>query len=64
MVVKQNRAFEGEVPTYTGLSTDDKPPWAGQGARLECVDTGECWIFNDGMWVFDLNGRKLTQSVY
>jgi hypothetical protein len=64
MAVKQNKAYEGEVASYTGLSSDILPPWAGEGARAEFVDTGERWIFHDGMWVFDLNGRKLTQSVY
>lgn len=62
--MKENRAFSGEVLSFTGLSTDDKPQFAGQGAIYHSVDTGEKWVYNEGMWVLDLNSRKLTQSVY
>jgi hypothetical protein len=42
----------------TGLSTDDKPTSAPQGMTLHCVDTGEEWVFYDGMWTLDLRRAR------
>ena len=44
----------------TGLSTDEKPTTAPQGMTLHCVDTGEEWIFYDGMWSLDLRRARAT----
>ena len=50
--------------TFTGKSTDDKPGVAPQGATYLSVDTGERWVFNEEMWVFDITSKLLTQSLY
>lgn len=55
--------IKGEIPVYVGLSTDDKPGGT-HGARMICVDTGERWIYNEDMWIFDLSGPKLTDGIY
>lgn len=38
---------------YVGLSTDTKPE-ASPGATYYSVDTGEEWVYFNGMWVPDL----------
>ena len=48
------RTQKGELASFTGLSTDDKPVNAPQGATYKSVDNGEVWRFNDGMWVIDI----------
>ena len=37
-----------------GLSTDDKPMDVDNGAELHIIDTGEKYVFHDGMWEPDL----------
>ena len=39
---------------YQALSTDERPLGAGNGATLHVVDTGEVYIFHQGMWLPDL----------
>jgi len=39
---------------FQGLSTDDKPPKAAEGATYHSVDTGEMWIMCNRMWSLDL----------
>jgi len=39
---------------YQGLSTDDKPTAPTEGSTYHAVDTGETWVFFDGMWELDL----------
>ena len=39
---------------YTGLSSDEKTSNYLNGVKLHTVDTGEHWIFHDGMWGLDL----------
>jgi len=39
---------------YVGLSTDEKPTSPNDGSTFHCVDTGEQYIFFDGMWESDL----------
>ena len=51
--------------SFIGLSTGTKPTLSSEArATWHSVDTGEVWVHNDGMWVLDINGRKLTDSVY
>jgi len=37
-----------------GSSADVKPDEAAEGSTFHAVDTGEEFIFHDGMWVQDL----------
>jgi hypothetical protein len=37
-----------------GLSTDDKPMDVSDGSTFHAIDTGEEYIFHDGMWEKDL----------
>lgn len=37
-----------------GLSSDDKPTDVDEGTYIHIVDTGEEYIFCDGMWFQDL----------
>ena len=40
---------------WTGLSSDPKPETGvPDGSMFHCVDTGEEYIFHDGMWEDDL----------
>ena len=38
------------APSYQGLSTDDKPAEAVEGATFYAVDTGERWTMHSDMW--------------
>lgn len=37
-----------------GLSTDDKPLDVQDGATFLIIDTGEMYVFHDGMWEQDM----------
>lgn len=39
---------------FIGHSSDPKPTDVSEGAELHIVDTGEEFIFHDGMWFQDL----------
>lgn len=43
---------------YIGLSTETKPVTCNEGSTYHSIDTGEEWIFYDGMWELDL--RKIN----
>ena len=49
---------KGEIASFTGLSTDTKPMPAPQGAVYHSVDTGERWVYNEGMWAVDISTVK------
>ena len=61
--MNKNQGAVGQIPSWTGLSTEDKPRSPGQGATLYCVDTGERWIFSDGMWSIDLSTSILAPKI-
>jgi len=42
------------IQTFQGLSTDDKPTSPPEGSTYHAVDTGEQYVFYDGMWELDL----------
>lgn len=52
--------FANTEQQYQGLSSDVKPTGAGNGAIFHVVDTGEVYVFHDGVWTPDL---RLTQSL-
>lgn len=53
------------LPYYVGLSTDDKPQTAPQGAMYFSADTGEQWVYNEGMWIIDFRYNCLFyQPIY
>jgi len=43
---------------WNGASMDEKPTDAPEGSEFHAVDTGEEFIFHNGMWVQDL--RKIN----
>ena len=38
---------------YVGLSSDSRPESVAEGSTYHAVDTGEPWIYHDGMWEVD-----------
>jgi len=48
------------IQTFQGLSTDDKPTSPPEGSTYHAVDTGEQFVFYDGMWELDL---RLTTAL-
>ena len=42
------------IQRFQGLSTDDKPSSPREGSTYHSVDTGEEWVFMNGMWERDL----------
>lgn len=47
---------------FIGASSDVKPN-ATEGATLHIIDTGEEYIFHDGMWMQDLRRIYALQQV-
>jgi hypothetical protein len=45
---------------YIGLSADTKPEAASPGSTYHAVDTGEEWVYYNGVWSVDL--RKVNLS--
>ena len=41
------------VQRWNGHSSDEKPASASEGSEFHAVDTGEEFIFHNGMWVED-----------
>lgn len=48
--------LETTIQRWNGLSTDDKPssPEPAEGSTFHAVDTGDTFIFHNGMWEQDL----------
>jgi len=43
------------IQRWNGLSTDLKPSsGVSNGSEFHCIDTGEQYIYHDGMWEDDL----------
>lgn len=42
------------IQRFQGLSTDAKPTDPPEGSTFHSVDTGEQWVFYNGMWELDL----------
>ncbi len=40
---------------FQGLSSDIKPDSPPEGSTLHIIDTGEKYVFHDGMWEEDLS---------
>ena len=45
---------------YQGLSSDEQPLGAADGATYHVVDTGEVYIFHDGLWTPDLRAARAS----
>lgn len=48
------------IKSFIGLSTDTKPTSVPDGSTYHSVDTGDQWIFFNGMWERDL---RLTRAL-
>lgn len=48
----------GTYRDLQGLSTDDKPMDVEDGGTFHVIDTGEMYVFHDGVWEPDL--RRVT----
>ena len=42
------------IQTFQGLSTDAKPTTPPEGSTFHAVDTGELYVYYDGLWEDDL----------
>lgn len=42
------------IQKYQGLSTDEKPSSPNEGSTFHAVDTGEQFVFYNGLWEYDL----------
>lgn len=61
--------YEGDRLMVVGLSNEGLPePSAykeiGEGAALHLVDTGEEYIFHNGMWELDLRKALAPELIY
>lgn len=45
---------QASIERWNGHSSDEKPTTAPEGSEFHAVDTGEEFIFHNGMWVQDL----------
>lgn len=48
------------IQRFQGLSSDDKPEFPPEGSTLHVVDTGEEYVYFDGMWEID---KRLTRAL-
>jgi len=49
---------------WNGISSDAKPEsGVTEGSTLHCVDTGEEYIYHNGMWEDDLRLRNALKEV-
>jgi len=46
--------FEATIQVWNGAASDAKPDTAPEGSRYHAVDTGEEYIYHNGMWTQDL----------
>ena len=53
----------GTIQRFQCLSTDDKPLTVPEGSELHIIDTGELYIFHDGMWEPDLRLTRALENV-
>ena len=49
--------------SYIGLSQEDRPGTPPEGSDIHFLDTGEVYIFHDGMWEQDLRLINALKSV-
>jgi hypothetical protein len=50
--------LETNVQRWNGAAADDKPATATEGSTFHAVDTGEEYVYHNGMWALDL--RKIN----
>jgi len=50
--------LESTKQRWNGAAADAKPTTASEGSEFHAVDTGEEFIYHNGMWVQDL--RKIN----
>ena len=46
--------LETNIKKWNGVSSDVKPSDAPEGSGFHVIDTGEEYIYHNGMWVQDL----------
>ncbi len=47
--------LEASIKRWNGAAADDKPTVnVPEGSTFHCVDTGEHYIYHNGMWSLDL----------
>jgi len=47
--------LEATIKRYNGISSDEKPESPPEGSTLHFIDTGEKFIYHNGMWEDDLS---------
>lgn len=50
--------LEATIQRFNGISSDDMPISPPEGSTLHLIDTGEQYIYHNGMWERDL--RMIT----
>lgn len=48
---------------FQGLSSDNKPMDVLDGATFHIIDTGEVYVFHDGMWESDKRSVYARESI-
>jgi len=52
------------IHRWTGISSDIKPSsGVSEGSTFHCIDTGEEFIYTNGMWEDDLRLRNALKEV-
>ena len=51
--------LQTNIMRWNGHSSDEKPTSAPEGSEFHAVDTGEEFIFHNGMWVEDRRKDRL-----
>jgi hypothetical protein len=54
----------GEASKFQGVSGDVMPNNADEGATFDYIDTGESYIFHDGLWEYDYKRSIYPDNFY
>jgi len=56
--------LETKIFRWTGLSSDVKPSsGVPEGSTFHAIDTGEEYIYHNGMWENDLRGKNVLNEI-
>lgn len=57
------RAIGATYNKFQCTSTDEKPLDVADGATMHVIDTGEEFVFHNGMWELDLRSIRVLDGV-
>lgn len=56
--------LETTIKRFNGISSDERPTTnVPEGATLHFIDTGEEFVFHNGMWEDDLRNRNVLNEI-